>query len=331
MKKTILITGGAGYIGAHAVVAFEKAGYRTVIVDNFANSDATNLRGIEKILWYAPDFYECDITDKMTLDGIFQLYHFDGVLHFAGLKAVGESCEYVEKYQEKNIFGSIVLFGTMEKYGVKKLIFSSSATVYDVKNQPPFTEEMTTNATNPYGNSKLVIEKLIADYTHHKNWSAISLRYFNPIGAHESGEIGEKPNGVPNNLLPFIFDVALGKREKVMIFGDDYTTHDGTGIRDYIDVNDVISAHLLAYEHLSAGMKMYNIGTGVGTSVLEMIHLVEKITKKPIPYTIEPRRAGDVAVILADAKKIQAEIAWKPQKSLSDAILTGWEFVKKQW
>ncbi len=211
-------------------------------------------------------------------------------MHFAGLKSVGESCEQVAKYQEKNIFGSIVLFSVMEKYGVRKLIFSSSATVYDSKNIPPFTEEMPTNTTNPYGTSKLVIEKLIEDYTMHKNWAATNLRYFNPIGAHESGLIGEKPNGIPNNLLPFIFDVVAGKREKVMVFGGDYATIDATGVRDYIDVNDLVDAHLLAYEGLKTGLEIYNVGTGKGTSVLEMIDIVRQISGKEIAYEIMNRR-----------------------------------------
>ena len=208
MQKNILITGGAGYIGSHTVVAFEQAGYKTVIIDNFANSDHSNLNGITKILGYSPDFYECDITDSQNLDKIFAKYSFDGVLHFAGLKSVSESCTKVGEYQEKNIFGSIVLLQIMEKYDVRKIIFSSSATVYAQENISPLTEEMPTNTTNPYGTSKLIIEKLVEDYVKHKDFQATILRYFNPIGAHESGFIGEKPNSVPNNLLPYVLDVA---------------------------------------------------------------------------------------------------------------------------
>lgn len=250
MQKTILITGGAGYIGSHAVVAFEQVGYKTVIIDNFVNSDETNLDGIKKILGYSPDFFECNISDETTLDGIFQAYNFDAVVHFAGLKAVGESCEKPLLYHENNVAGSLVLFRVMAKYGVKKIIFSSSATVYRADNLPPFTEEMSLGTTNPYGTTKWHLEKILEELATFDGWSVTNLRYFNPIGAHESGFIGEKPNGIPNNLLPYVLDVALEKREKVLVFGGDYATIDGTGVRDYIDVNDLVDAHLLAYENL---------------------------------------------------------------------------------
>lgn len=250
MQKIILITGGAGYIGSHAVVAFERAGYKTVIVDNFSNSDKTNLDGIDKILGYSPDFFECDISDEKIISKIFEKYNFDGVVHFAGLKAVGESCKKPLLYHENNVAGSLVLFRVMAKYGVKKIIFSSSATVYRADNLPPFTEEMALGTTNPYGTTKLHLEKILEELATFDGWSVTNLRYFNPIGAHESGFIGEKPNGIPNNLLPYVLDVALEKREKVLVFGGDYATIDGTGVRDYIDVNDLVDAHLLAYENL---------------------------------------------------------------------------------
>lgn len=241
---------------------------------------------------------------------------------------MGESCTEVGLYQEKNIFGSIVLFQIMEKYGVRKLIFSSSATVYEQKNIPPFTEDMPTNTTNPYGTSKLVIEKLITDYAVQKNWCATSLRYFNPIGAHSSGLIGEIRNGIPNNLLPYVLDVATGKREKVAVFGDDYETSDGTGVRDYIDVNDLVDAHLLAYESLTIGHNYYNVGTGKGTSVLEIIKIVEEISGKNIAFYIAPRRPGDIGEVYASAEKIQNELGWTAKKSVRDAVKSGWAFIK---
>ena len=329
MQKTLLVTGGAGYIGSHAAVTFAQAGYKVVILDNFANAGRENLDGIAKILGHEVDFFECDITNRGALESIFEKYNFDGVLHFAGLKAVGESCEKIGEYHEKNIFGSIVLFDVMEKFGVKKIIFSSSATVYDQKNLPPFIEEMPTGTTNPYGTCKLVIEKLIEDYTTHKDWQAISLRYLNPIGAHSSGFISEIPQGIPNNLLPYIFDVACGKRTEVRVFGDDYPTQDGSGVRDYIDINDLMDAHLLAYENLQNGHEIFNVGTGKGTSVFEMIDLVEKISGQKIPYKVMPRRSGDLAIVFSSTQKITEKLGWKAKNSVEDAIASGWNFIQK--
>lgn len=326
--KTILITGGAGYIGSHAVVKFEQAGYKTVILDNFANSDRQNLDGIFAILGYLPDFYECDISDRAWLQAIFEKYDFDGVLHFAGLKSPTESCREVGLYHEKNIFGSIVLFDVMENFGVKNIIFSSSASVYSNENISPITEKMPVNPIHAYGTSKLVIEHLLSDYANHKNWQVIILRYFNPIGAHISGYIGERPQWIPNNLLPYIFDVAIWRRDVLCIFGDDYQTKDGTGVRDYIDVNDLVDAHFVAYKNVSSGVQVYNIGTGCGVSVREMVSLVEEISGKKVPYAIFPRRPGDWGEVFASVEKIEKELGWKAQRTIRDAIESGWNFVK---
>lgn len=330
MQKTILITGGAGYIGSHAVVAFEEAGYKTVTIDNFSNSDRTNLEGIACILGYAPDFYECDIADREALEKIFSQYSFDGVVHFAGLKAVGESCQQPLEYHTNNLGGTLVLAEVMRRFGVKKILFSSSATVYSAENIPPFTEEMPTGTTNPYGTTKLLIEKLLEDLALFSCWSVTSLRYFNPLGAHISGEIGEKPRDTPNNLFPYILDVAMGKREIVQVFGGDYATPDGTGVRDYIDVNDLVEAHLIAYEHLASGYTVYNIGTGKGTSVLELIRLVEEVSGKKIPYRVTDRRPGDLGEVFASAEKIEHALGWKAKRTLREAVESGWNFIQKR-
>ncbi len=329
-KKCILITGGTGYIGSHAVVAFEQAGYTTVIVDNLVNSSITTLSGIEKILGYCPDFFESDIRDSPWLERMFQKYEFDGVIHFAGLKAVGESCQNIGLYHDNNIRGSMILFETMEKFGVKKIVFSSSATVYRSDNPVPFSEEMPTGTTNPYGTTKLVIEKLLEDYVENANWSATSLRYFNPIGAHISWYIGEVPRGTPNNLLPYVLEVALWKRETVYIYGNDYETPDGTGVRDYIDINDLIDAHLLSYEKLFPGYSFYNVGTGKGTSVLEMIEKVEQVSEKQVSYSFSPRRSWDLACVFADVRKIQIEMNWSAQRNATESIKAAWNFIKNR-
>lgn len=328
MQKTILITGGVGYIGSHAVVAFENAGYKTVIVDNFSNSDQTNLDWINKILGYSPDFFECDISDEKNFSKIFEKYNFDAVVHFAGLKAVGESCEKPLLYYKNNIFGSLVLFDLMARFNVKKIIFSSSATVYSGENISPLTEKSALWTTNPYGTTKLHLEKIIEELVNFAEFEAIILRYFNPIWSHSSWLIGEKPNWIPNNLLPFVFDVAIWKREKLFVFGADYPTIDGTGVRDYIDVNDLVDAHLLAYKNLEKWLKIFNVGTGQGTSVLEIVNLVEKISWKKIPYQIIARRPWDIAEVFASAEKIKTELGWSAKRTISDAIASGWKFVK---
>jgi len=275
MRPRILLTGGLGYIGSHACVTLEQSGFETVLLDNLSNSNLGALSGIESILGYKPVFYDADIRDRGAIASIFKSNAFDGVIHFAGLKAVGESVKLPFEYYDNNIRGSFVLFEEMERAGVRNIVFSSSATVYSKDNELPLTENSKLGTTNAYGTSKLAIEFVLNDLSTGKNWNVMALRYFNPIGAHPSGNIGERPNGTPNNLLPFVLDVAIGKRDEVSVYGNDYGTTDGTGVRDYIDVNDLAQAHLSAIlkllEREGGRFLAINIGTGRGTSVLEMI------------------------------------------------------------
>lgn len=330
-KWTILITGGTGYIGSHAVVAFEQAWYKTVIVDSLINSSESILIWINKILGYTPDFYAYDIRDKDKLRTIFKQYSFDGVIHFAGLKAVWESCEKPFLYYDNNVIGSIHLFEVMEEFGIRNIIFSSSATVYDTNNTLPLTEKSQLGTTNPYWTSKLILENILKDLVVTKNWKTIALRYFNPIGAHSSWYIWEQPNWIPNNLLPYILEVAVGKREYVWIFGNDYETMDGTGVRDYIDINDLIEAHIAAIKNLSIQSKSYfsaiNIGTWQGKSVLEMIQGVENASGKKIPYTILPRRHGDIASVYADSSLAKELLGWEAKKTIHESIESSWKFI----
>lgn len=336
MSKTLLLTGGAGYIGSHAAVAFQEAGYRVVLLDNLCNSSVTTLDAIEKITGVKPEFYEGDIRDKEFLEMVFVNEPIDAVIHFAGLKAVGESCEKPFLYHENNVAGTLALFEVMEKHHCRSMVFSSSATVHDQRYAPLFTEETPTASTSPYATTKLVIEQLLGDLADFSGWNVVNLRYFNPIGAHSSGYIGERPNGIPNNLLPYVFDVATGKREKVRIFGDDYPTIDGTGVRDYIDVNDLADAHVLAFSKIesgvfgeSGGKKIVNIGTGQGTSVLQIIQYAEKIVGKSIPYEYHPRRAGDIAEFYTSTHTAQEWLGWKAKRSIEDAIRSGWNFISR--
>lgn len=329
-KTKILLTGATGYIGSHAVIAFEEAGYETVILDNFSNSSLEVLHGIKKILGYQPIFYKWDIRDKNFLQKIFRENDFDGVIHFAGLKSVWESMEKPFLYHENNIFGTMILTEVMNEYNVKKIIFSSSATVYSAENIPPFSENAKLGTSNPYGTTKLATEFLLSDLAKTKNFSAISLRYFNPIGAHSTGHIGENPNGIPNNLLPYIFDVASGKQEFVQIFGNNYPTKDGTGERDYIDVCDLVDAHILAYKNLEIGHKAINIWTGSATSVLEMIRMVEKISGKKIPYKIVDRRPGDLATVYCVPNLAKKFLKWEAIRTIEESILNGWKFISSQ-
>ncbi len=290
---SILVTGGAGYIGSHTSIELLQAGYDIVIVDNFCNSKPESLNRIEELTGKKPKFYEVDILDREGLNKVFDENNIEAVIHFAGLKAVGESVEKPIEYYENNISGTLVLCDVMRKHNVKKIVFSSSATVYGMNNKVPFSEDMpTASATNPYGSTKLFIEQILSDiYVSDNEWSVALLRYFNPIGAHESGRIGEDPNGIPNNLMPYITQVAVGKRKELSVFGNDYDTHDGTGVRDYIHVVDLAKGHLKAVGKVlsSNGVEAYNLGTGIGYSVLDVVNSFEKASGQKVPYKIVER------------------------------------------
>ncbi|MBP1756386.1 MAG: galE [Firmicutes bacterium] len=315
----ILVTGGAGYIASHTNLELLQAGYEVVVADNLSNSSMESIHRVEKLTGKKITFYEADILDKERLSNIFVQEGIHSVIHFAGLKAVGESCAIPLKYFRNNLSGTITLLEVMQEYNVKNLVFSSSATVYGDPEKVPVTEDMPLSATNPYGRTKLMIEEMLRDlYRSDASWNIAILRYFNPIGAHESGEIGEDPNGIPNNLVPYVAKVAIGELEKVNVFGDDYDTPDGTGIRDYIHVVDLARGHIKAIEKLTQnpGLVVYNLGTGVGYSVLDIIHNYEKACNKTIPYAVTPRRPGDIAVSYADATKAYQELGWKAEKGI---------------
>ena len=326
----ILVTGGAGFIGSHTCVELLEAGYEVVIVDNFSNSKPEALNRIKKITGKDFAFYEADLLDLAALEKIFEENKIDAVIHFAGLKAVGESVQKPVEYYHNNITGTLMLIKAMRKYGCKKIVFSSSATVYGPVNKAPYTEDMPTSATNPYGYTKVMIEQILRDvYVSDNDWSVSLLRYFNPIGAHKSGLIGEDPNGIPNNLLPYICQVAVGKLEKLGVFGDDYDTPDGTGVRDYIHVNDLAQAHILAMEYLSKGgeSNIFNLGNGVGFTVKEVIEMARKVTNHTIPIREEERRAGDPSVLIASSEKARKVLGWKPQYAdLETIISTAWKW-----
>ncbi len=331
MKPNILLTGGLGYIGSHTCIVLEQAWYKTVLLDNLSNSSLSSLDGIEKILGYRPVFYDADIRDRGAMSSILKSNDFAGVIHFAGLKSVGGSVESPFEYYSNNIQWSFVFFEEMERAELRNIVFSSSATVYSADNILPLTESSKLGTTNAYGTSKLTLEYVLRDLSSAKNWNAIALRYFNPIGAHESGYIWERPNGVPNNLLPYILDVAIGKRERVGVYGNDYDTIDGTGVRDYIDVNDLALAHLAAIRKLLDSdvscFQVINIGTGRGTSVLEMIENVRVTSGRDIPYTILARRAGDLASVYADASLACEVLGWEAKRSVKESVEGGWRFV----
>ena len=328
MKK-IVVTGGAGYIGSHTCVELLNNGYDVIIIDNFSNSKPAVIPRIEKLGGKKVKFYEVDLLDISELEKIFAENDIDSVIHFAALKAVGESVEKPLLYYENNVGGTLNLCKVMKKFNVKNLVFSSSATVYGDVERVPITEDFPLQATNPYGRTKLFMEEIFKDlYNSDNSFNFTMLRYFNPIGAHKSGEIGEDPNGIPNNLLPYISQVAIGKLDELKVFGDDYPTVDGTGVRDYIHVVDLAKGHLRALEHLK-GFSVYNLGTGKGTSVLEMINAFEKASGRKVPYKIVGRRAGDVAICYADPGKAEKELKWKAEYNIDDMCKDAWNWQSK--
>lgn len=315
----ILVTGGAGYIASHTNLELLNAGYDVVAVDNLSNACMESVLRVEKLTGKRINFYKADILDKEALINIFTQEKINAVIHFAGLKAVGESCLIPLKYYKNNINGTITLLEVMQQFGVKNIVFSSSATVYGEPKSVPVTEDFPLSATNPYGRTKLIIEDMLRDlFTSDSSWNIAILRYFNPIGAHESGEIGEDPSGIPNNLVPYVAKVAAGVLDKVNVFGDDYDTPDGTGIRDYIHVVDLAIGHIKAIDKLKEmpGLVTYNLGTGVGYSVFDIIHNYEKACKKTLPYTVTARRPGDISITYADASKAFRELGWKAERGI---------------
>lgn len=325
----ILVTGGAGYIGSHTIIELLNADHEVIVVDNLSNSSKESLNRVEKITNKSVIFHEIDLRNRVALETIFRTNEIDAVIHFAGLKAVGESVAKALYYYQNNLESTLTLLEVMKQFDVKKLVFSSSATVYGDPEMLPLVETARKQATNPYGQTKLMIEQILEDLAAtNEGWNITSLRYFNPIGAHESGLIGEDPNGLPNNLFPYIGQVAVGKLAAVQVFGDDYDTPDGTGVRDYIHVVDLARAHLAALNHLdhSDEYKAYNIGTGIGISVIESIHAFEKASKKTIPYKIIERRPGDIASCYADASLANKELDWKAQLTVEDACRDAWKW-----
>lgn len=328
----ILITGGAGYIGSHACVELLEAGYEIVVVDNFVNSKPAVLKRIEEITGRRFRFYKVDIRDREGLRKVFDENEIGAVVHFAGLKAVGESVAYPLAYYHNNVAGTIVLCQVMQEYGVKKMVFSSSATVYGHPDKVPIKEDFPLKPVNPYGRTKFMIEEILKDvYEADNTWGISLLRYFNPVGAHSSGRIGEDPNGIPNNLMPYITQVAVGKREKLNVFGGDYPTPDGTGVRDYIHVVDLAKGHLLALEKVirERGVSVYNLGTGRGYSVLEVVKAFAKVNGIKIPYVITERRPGDIAVCYADTEKAYRELGFKAERNLEDMCRDAWNWQKR--
>lgn len=326
----ILITGGCGYIGSHTAIELQNAGYDVIILDNYYNSKPEALRRIRELSKKETPFYECDIRDADGLRRIFNENKVDAVIHFAGLKAVGESVKKPMAYYDNNVGGTITLCEVMAEAGCKRMVFSSSATVYGMNNPSPLKEEMPTGAvTNPYGRTKVIIEKILQDIcVSDKDWSVVLLRYFNPIGAHSSGRIGEDPNGIPNNLMPYISQVAIGKLKQLSVYGNDYDTPDGTGVRDYIHVVDLALGHIKAVEYAleNTGVDIFNLGTGVGYSVLDIVHTFEEVNGVKIPYVIAPRRAGDIATCYSDPAKAEKVLGWKAKHNLQDMCRDSWRW-----
>jgi len=328
----ILVTGGAGYIGSHTIIELQKAGMEVVVVDNLSNSSRESLNRVEKITGKPVKFYKVDIKDAAGLDEVFEKEEIDSCIHFAGLKAVGESVEKPLEYYTNNISGSLVLFDVMRKHNVKNIVFSSSATVYGTPAFVPITEECPKGEiTNPYGQTKGMLEQILIDIQKaDPEWNVIVLRYFNPIGAHKSGTIGENPNGIPNNLMPYITQVAVGKLQSLGIFGNDYDTPDGTGVRDYIHVVDLAIGHVNAINKINEkpGLKIYNLGTGKGYSVLDIVKSFEEASGVKIPYVIKPRRAGDIATCYSDATRAKEELGWVATRDLHEMCEDSWRWQK---
>jgi len=325
----ILVTGGAGYIGSHTVVLLIESGYEVVIFDNFCNSSKESIKRVEKLVNKSLDVIEGDIRSKEDLQKAFDTHQIDAVIHFAGLKAVGESVELPLKYYDNNVHGTSVLCEVMAKNSCKSIIFSSSATVYGDPETTPILENFPLSATNPYGRSKLMVEEILRDiYISDDEWKIVLLRYFNPVGAHASGTIGEDPNGIPNNLMPFIAQTAVGKREYLSVFGNDYDTVDGTGVRDYIHVVDLAQGHLNALDRIKNFYEVMtiNLGTGKGYSVLEMVKAFEKASGKKVPYKIAPRRAGDIATCFADPSYAKEILAWEATKGIDEMCIDTWRW-----
>jgi len=328
----ILVTGGAGYIGSHTVVELLEIGKEVVIVDNLSNSSEKSLERVKEITGKDVKFYKADILDKTALEEIFEKENIESCIHFAGLKAVGESVAKPWEYYNNNITGTLVLLDVMKRYGCKNIIFSSSATIYGDPAFIPITEECPKGVcTNPYGWTKSMLEQILTDVQKADNeWNVVILRYFNPIGAHISGRIGENPNGIPNNLMPYITQVAVGKLEKLGVFGNDYDTHDGTGVRDYIHVVDLAKGHVKALAKLEkgSGLNIYNLGTGTGYSVLDMVKSFEEANGVPVPYVIKDRRPGDIATCYADAKKAKEELGWEAENGIEEMCRDAWRWQK---
>ena len=327
---SILVTGGAGYIGSHTCIELLTQGYEVVIADNLYNSCEEAVRRIEELSGKKVSFYKADLLDKEAVEEIFEKESIESVIHFAGLKAVGESVQKPLEYFHNNLTGTLILCDVMRHHGVKSIVFSSSATVYGNPASVPIYEDFPLSVTNPYGRTKLMIEEILQDVVvSDPEWKVILLRYFNPVGAHKSGRIGENPRGIPNNLTPYITQVAVGKLDHVNVFGNDYDTPDGTGVRDYIHVVDLALGHVKAIEKINAmdgGVKIYNLGTGIGYSVLEVIEAFRKATGKEIPYVIGPRRAGDIATCYAATDKAEKELGWKAQRGLDEMCEDAWRW-----
>lgn len=328
----ILITGGAGYIGSHTALELLKEGYEVVVYDNLCNSSQESMKRVEELTGKTITFYEGDILNAETLKAMFEKEQVDAVIHCAALKAVGESVRKPLEYYQNNITGTLTLMKVMREVGVKNIVFSSSATVYGIPKTVPITEDAPLSVLNPYGRTKLVIEDMLRDiYAADSTWNIALLRYFNPIGAHESGEIGEDPQGIPNNLLPYVAKVAVGELECINVFGDDYDTPDGTGVRDYIHVVDLATGHIKALEKLATnpGIVTYNLGTGIGYSVLDIIHNFEKACGKTLPYKIVERRPGDAAICYSDPTKAEKELGWKAERGIDKMCEDSWRWQSK--